>query len=92
MANSIDNVAPIVTAPNDITLTPTTSSGFTSIDSSIKNFLDSVSATDNIGVLGLITNDAPASFAPSTTTTVTFSATDLAGNMGTATAKVIVNA
>jgi hypothetical protein len=77
-----DSELPVVTAPADITgveasapLTPIADIGL-------------ASATDNIGVVNL-TNDSPGSF-PVGTTTVTWTATDAAGNEGTATQLVTV--
>ncbi len=49
-----------------------------------------VTATDNVdGVIATITNDAPTDVFPFGETTVTFTATDAAGNVGTA--KTVVN-
>lgn len=87
-----DTVKPVVTAPANISVTAAT--GTTSVpvtDPYIAAFLTGASATDNLGVVGAITNDAPASFAVGITT-VTFSAKDAAGNTGTAQATVTVNA
>ena len=78
-----DTIAPVVTAPASTTfeatapLTPLTAANY-----------GDATATDAVGVISL-TNDAPASFAVGTTT-VTWTATDAAGNAGTATSTVTV--
>lgn len=78
------NTAPTVTAP--ATLEITVANGTTSIsatDAQIVAWLASVSGTDAESDPPTITNDAPASFpaslAPGTATTVTFTATDACG-------------
>lgn len=89
----VDTIAPVVTAPTNITLTAT--QGATSVpatNAAIAAFLNAATATDNVGVVGVITNDAPASFPVGGTTAVTFTAKDAANNNGTATASVTVNA
>ena len=76
-----DKTAPSITAPADITteatahLTPLT--------------LTPATAIDNIDLHPVITSNAPASFAVGTTT-VTWTATDAAGNSSTATQKVTI--
>jgi hypothetical protein len=78
-----DHTAPVVTPPaNSVfqavaTLTPLTAADY-----------GNASATDAIGVVSL-TNNAPASF-PVGVTTITWTATDQAGNSGTATRTVTV--
>jgi len=87
-----DSVSPVVSAPANISITA--ASGATAVaatQSAIATFLSAATATDNVGVVGAITNDAPANF-PVGVTTVTFTATDAANNSGTATATVTVNA
>lgn len=84
-----DNVAPIVTPPADITI-PVGSGVITRNSPEIIAFLSGATATDDVGVVGEITNNAPREFVPGTRTTVTFSAVDAAGNVGTATANVTV--
>lgn len=81
----LDTQAPVVSAPAAITveasniLTPVTAS-----------LLGAATAVDDIdGNLSVINNDAPASFSLGTTT-VTWSATDSAGNVGTSTQLVNV--
>ncbi len=84
-----DGGAPEVTAPSDLPITINSGSSVAASDSRIVTFLAAASATDNVGVVGEITNNAPSSF-PVGTTTVTFTATDVAGNSGTATADVVI--
>lgn len=84
-----DTEPPQVVAPADITITATSSAGIDSGDTAIQSFLLSATATDNIGVDGEITNDAPAVL-PIGTTLVTFNASDAAGNTGSATASIVV--
>ncbi|MBL3528752.1 MAG: hypothetical protein JMN27_14460 [gamma proteobacterium endosymbiont of Lamellibrachia anaximandri] len=88
----VDNVLPVVTPPADITVAAEGAAGTLAGNAAIAAFIAGATATDNVGVVGAITHDAPATFPASTTTTVTFSATDAAGNVGTATATVTVNA
>ncbi|MDX8377806.1 MAG: Ig-like domain-containing protein, partial [Mariprofundales bacterium] len=82
-----DNTPPVVSPPNGIILAAIDSYGVPVNDAAILTFLDSVTATDNIdGTLPItsISNNAPASFLPIGATTVTFTATDAAGNSGSA--------
>ncbi|MDX8378380.1 MAG: HYR domain-containing protein, partial [Mariprofundales bacterium] len=72
-------------------LSPAFGSAIASSDPTIQAFLNSVTASDMIdGTITSVTNDAPFSF-PFGTTTVTFTATDAAGNIGTRTAIVTVS-
>ncbi|MDX8381368.1 MAG: HYR domain-containing protein [Ghiorsea sp.] len=87
-----DSVSPIVSAPANISVIAAL--GATTVaatQSAIATFLSAATATDNVGVVGAITNDVPANF-PVGVTTVTFTAKDAANNSGTATATVTVNA
>ena len=87
-----DKILPVVSAPAAITVA--TAAGATAVaatNATIATFLTAATATDNVGIVGAITNNAPTSF-PVGVTTVTFSATDAAGNIGTATATVTVSA
>jgi len=81
---------PAVTAPADLALSVPLGSSLPSSDPSIVAFLAGASATDEADGALSVTHDAPANF-PVGSTTVTFSATDAAGNTGTATATVTVN-
>ncbi|RLL51570.1 HYR domain-containing protein [Mariprofundus sp. EBB-1] len=88
----VDATPPTVTPPANITVTA--AKGATSVpatQTAIATFLGAATATDNVAVVGAITNNAPANFLIGATT-VTFSASDAAGNTGTATATVTVNA
>ena len=78
------NTAPVVTAPAPLTLTvPQGTTSMPATDPAIAAFLASATANDaEDGSLG-VSNDAPADF-PLGTTTVTFSATDSCGVIGTA--------
>jgi hypothetical protein len=78
----LDNAAPVVTAPADITV-----EAIGSANMSVA--LGAASATDNVDGAVAVSNDAPAAF-PVGTTVVTWSATDAAGNTGTATQQVTV--
>jgi len=89
--NVLDQTPPAVTAPANISVPATQTDGTPATDAAIAAFLNGASATDNVDGAITPTNDAPAIF-PVGTTTVTFSATDAAGNTGTATATVTVTA
>jgi len=97
-----DTTPPVVTAPASIHVGATSATGVPSSNATIAAFLNGATATDNVGVSGPITNNAPAIF-PTTpqvfiksgfpfgaSTPVTFTARDAAGNTGTATANVEV--
>lgn len=86
-----DTTAPVVTAPASISVAAQNESGTSRTQSQIAAFLSAASAIDNVdGVITSITNNAPTLFSEGQTTTVTFSATDAAGNTGTAQANVTV--
>lgn len=85
-----DTVAPVVAAPAALTIVvPLTSTGLSAADGRIMAFLGNASATDNVGVIGGISNNAPAFF-PVGLTQVIFSAKDAAGNTGSAFANVTI--
>jgi len=86
-----DNISPVITAPANITVTATGPSGIPATDAAVAAFLNGATANDNVDGVLPPTNNAPAIF-PVGATTVTFSATDAAGNTGTATATVTVTA
>ncbi len=80
----IDTESPVVTAPADETVTATGVTTFVDIGTA--------TATDNVGVTS-ITNDAPSgNLFPVGTTIVTWTAEDAAGNTGTATQSITVEA
>ena len=76
-----DTTAPVVTAPADLTVEAT------AVLSTVE--IGTATATDNKDAAPSITNNAPAAF-PLGTTTVTWTATDAAGNSDTAEQKVTV--
>ncbi len=86
-----DRVPPVVTPPQDITLTAVTDTGTPASNAVIQAFLNSATAQDNVDGDLQPTNDAPAFF-PLGTTPVTFSAKDKADNTGTAKANVTITA
>ncbi|KMP10521.1 hypothetical protein UZ36_07335 [Candidatus Nitromaritima sp. SCGC AAA799-C22] len=78
----VDTTAPAITAPADVTADAT--GPLTSVD------IGNATASDLVGVVSL-TNDAPVDgFPVDSTTTVTWTATDAAGNSSTATQTVTV--
>lgn len=85
-----DIIPPVVTAPTNISVVATSESGIAASDESIAAFLSGANATDNVEVVGAVSNDAPATF-PVGVTTVVFSAVDAEGNIGTASATVTVS-
>ncbi|MDH3632850.1 MAG: DUF5011 domain-containing protein, partial [Gammaproteobacteria bacterium] len=88
-----DQTAPVVTAPADITVAATSPSGIAVTDPAIVAFLGGAIAIDNVdGAIVTIGNNAPTPLLLVGATTVTFSATDVAGNTGTAQATVTVTA
>ncbi len=78
-----DRTPPVVTPPADVRVAAVDANGTPASDPLIAAFLGGASATDDRGVVGGIVDDAPAVF-PLGATLVTFSATDAAGNRGTA--------
>ncbi|WP_462152936.1 immunoglobulin-like domain-containing protein [Pseudoalteromonas xiamenensis] len=84
-----DAAAPVVTAPANIDVAATDASGTAATESVITTFLSGATANDAVDGVLVVTNDAPAVF-PLGTTSVTFSATDTAGNVATASATVTV--
>jgi hypothetical protein len=84
-----DQTAPIITAPASIIVAATDADGTAASDAAIAAFLSGASATDNVDESSAITNDGLAVF-PLGETKVTFSSTDAAGNIGSASATVTV--
>jgi hypothetical protein len=78
---SPDTTAPVVTPPADVSVEATGPQTTVTIGTA--------TATDAVGVVSLV-NNAPATF-PLGTTVVTWTATDAAGNAGTATQSVTIN-
>ncbi len=85
-----DSVAPVLTAPLNLTVAAASVSGTASTDPALAAFLSGAAALDAVdGVITPVINDAPLLF-PLGITTVTFSATDNSGNTGQALATVTV--
>jgi len=92
VVNAPDLTAPVVTPPTNITVSA--AQGATTVpatQATVATFLAAATATDNIAVVGAVTNNAPTTL-PVGVTTVTFTAKDAANNIGTASATVTVNA
>lgn len=89
--NNSDTVAPAVTTPASINLATDSASGTSDTNTTIATFLSGASAMDNLDGVVSVTHDAPAFFPVGTTTIVTFSASDAAGNTGMATATVAID-
>ena len=85
-----DTTPPVVTAPAAISVTVAEgASGAPATTARIVTFLAAASAADAVDGAVSVSNDAPAQF-PIGATTVTFSATDTAGNAASATSTVTV--
>ena len=85
----LDTTAPIVTPPQDLVVAATSADGTPRTNAQIAAFLLAATGVDNIDGNVTVTNDAPVLFSIGEKT-VTFSATDTAGNTGSASAKVTV--
>ncbi|UVW36133.1 hypothetical protein NYF23_05845 [SAR92 clade bacterium H455] len=86
---SLDIVSPIVIAPSSATFAAVDASGIPASSDAIAAFLLDASATDDVDGAVAVTNNAPDVFSLGDFT-VTFSASDAAGNLGTASAVVTV--
>ncbi|MBL4775766.1 MAG: Ig-like domain-containing protein [Mariprofundus sp.] len=86
-----DLIAPVVVPPAAITVAAPNAQGAPATDPAIVAFLAGATATDNVLLVGVVSNNAPAVF-PLGATTVIFSATDDSANTGTATSVVTVSA
>ena len=84
-----DITAPVITAPVAINLVSNDAGGLIASDQRIVDFLSGATATDNHDTGLTITHDAPETFLVGTTTVV-FSATDNAGNIGTKSSTVFI--
>jgi len=80
--NLIDTIAPVITVPANVAVT--TSASQATVD------IGMATATDNVDGIVAVTNDAPAAF-PIGVTTVTWTASDAAGNTATATQNIYVS-
>ncbi len=88
--NVVDSSAPTFTSlPADLTVECQGSTGVPATDAAIVAFLNMAAATDACDPIVNITNDAPTTF-PFGATTVTWTATDVAGNTFTASRVVTV--
>ena len=74
-----DTSAPVISAPDSISVAAQSSAGTSANSAVISDFLNAVSALDNVDGTVAVSNDAPALF-PLGLTNVTFSASDRAGN------------
>lgn len=83
-----DTQPPIISAPADISITAESSEGTSSDNQSIVDFLSAATATDNVDSLVTVINDAPDVFQVGTTT-VTFTATDSAGNQAQSVSAIV---
>ena len=85
-----DQTAPVVSAPPTITVAAVEASGTPASDPAIAAFLAGATAVDNVDGSVLAAACRPTAVFPLGETTVTFEATDAAGNTGTATSTVTV--
>ena len=85
-----DTTGPSVSVPADISVAATDANGTSASDTTIATFLQGASASDATDGTVTVTNDAPDIF-PITATTVTFTAADSLGNVGSNTAIVTVS-
>lgn len=74
-----DTSAPVISASDSISVAAQSAAGTSVTDAVITGFLNNVTAVDNVDSSVAVTNDAPDIF-PLGLTTVTFSASDRAGN------------
>ncbi len=84
-----DSIPPVVSVANDIYVSSVDANGTPASNSTIQAFLLAGTATDTVDGNVTVANNAPGIF-PVGTTPVTFSATDAAGNTGSAIASVHV--
>ena len=87
--SAVDTIAPMITEPADVSVEGDRTTGSSDSNFMIAAFLAGATATDNVTPSPVITNNAPEVFLVGATT-VTFTATDEAGNTSTATATVTV--
>ena len=85
----LDAQAPVITPPTNITVAAEDTTGTSATNSAITTFLNAATATDDVDTGLTVTHNAGVQFELGVTT-VTFSATDSAGNIGSATATVTV--
>jgi len=80
---NLDKTAPTITAPSNIVVTSKTP---------VSPPLGSPTVSDNLDSSPVITNNAPAAFLPGTTTTVTWTVSDKAGNTASSAQSVMIQA
>ncbi|RLL50164.1 DUF5011 domain-containing protein [Mariprofundus sp. EBB-1] len=85
-----DTTPPQLVAPALNTFPASSAAGLPGTNTALASYLATVTATDAVGIKS-ITNNAPAQF-PIGATIVTFTATDLFGNISTATTNITVSA
>ncbi|HXV12786.1 MAG TPA: HYR domain-containing protein [Candidatus Krumholzibacteria bacterium] len=88
-AEEADTSPPVITCPADAAVEQTTPEGTPATHAVIAAFLTGASASDGVDPAPVVTHDAPDTF-PVGTTSVTFRATDAAGNFAECTATVEV--
>ena len=88
--NVQDTSTPVVTAPQNITVAATDSSGTVNSEAAIAEFLSSASAIDEQDGVVSVSHNAPPVFPLGVTTIVLFSATDTDGKTGTSQATVTI--
>ena len=87
----VDLTPPLLILADDITFQSSMVGGVVATRSEIVDFLNSVSAEDNVDGSVEVSNDAPSDFFPFGETLVEFVATDASGNTATATGIITVN-
>ncbi|MBI2201667.1 MAG: hypothetical protein HYU43_06970 [Armatimonadetes bacterium] len=86
-----DTTPPVVTAPAPLTVECNSTGGVLTSDPAIQSWLASASATDDVDSSVAVSNDLAVGLcAVGTTTTVTFSASDAAGNTGSGSSTITV--
>lgn len=86
----VDMTAPVLLIPDDITLYTSQDNGIEATRSEIEDFLNAVTASDNVDISVDVTNNAPTDFFPYGETLVEFTATDAQGNVASGTGIVNV--
>ena len=89
IANTADTVKPVISAPDPITVAANDAFGTPASDADIVAFLTAATASDNIDGSVSVTNNSPTQFDMGETS-VTFTATDAAGNTDMVSVTVMV--
>ncbi|MDQ6961785.1 MAG: glycoside hydrolase family 9 protein, partial [Mariprofundaceae bacterium] len=80
----VDTQAPVISInPQNLTITTQDSYGISIQHPAIQSWLNTVTATDNVGTVGVLHHNAPYIFAVGNPISVIFSVTDAAGNTAT---------